>query len=98
MNSTLFIETINCTTSTLFAVCYGSKSSITQSMGVDTMKKSESRVYPQCCTSMYCGGFGEDCQNCRNKPIKDEFNQWVKEHKAVQADRIWNPTVYVSTI
>ena len=32
------------------------------------------RVYPACCTSMYCGK--SECGGCRNEPVLREFKAW----------------------
>lgn len=57
----------------------------------------KTRVFPSCCTSAFCGGFGDDCTACPHKPTKDAFKAWVKEHAAVVEDDIWCPTVYTAT-
>lgn len=56
---------------------------------------SETRVYPACCTSAFCGRI--ECTGCESKPILDEFNEWKERTAAVQADRIWSPNVYRPT-
>ncbi len=53
------------------------------------------RIYPQCCTSAFCGG-GEDCKTCRHKEVKEEFDQWVKDRDAYNPEPIWCPLVYVA--
>lgn len=58
----------------------------------------ETRQYPSCCTSMYCGNYGDSCNGCENKPVLDTFNSWKKETLAVQDDHIWNPNSYTATI
>lgn len=47
--------------------------------------RPESRVYPICCTSAYCGNFGAACSQCENKPVLDAFHSWVKRTKAKRA-------------
>lgn len=54
----------------------------------------ETRVYPMCCTSAYCGK--TNCEGCRNKETLDKFNEWKDRTNAQCADPIWCPTVYVS--
>ncbi len=57
------------------------------------------RTYPVSCQSMHCGKYGDSCNaTCVHKSTLDEFNQWVSDHKAVQADRIWSPTIYIATV
>jgi hypothetical protein len=53
------------------------------------------RIYPTCCTSLYCGGGGDDCKTCSNGPVLAEFNAWVAKTGAQPADPIWSPLVYV---
>lgn len=50
------------------------------------------RIYPLCCQSAFCGR--ADCTDCRNKPLLDEFKEWVKKTGAVVRDPIWNPSIY----
>lgn len=50
------------------------------------------RVYPICCTSMYCGS--SSCEGCRFKPILDEFKAWMERTGAVVTDPVWCPLVY----
>lgn len=59
--------------------------------------KKETRIYPTCCTSMYCGEV-ECPDNCKNLKYLNEFKQWVKEHNAIVEDKIYSPCVYTSTI
>lgn len=54
------------------------------------------RVYPACCTSMYCGK--SECGGCRNEPVLREFKAWQEATKAVKTDPIWNPTVWRATV
>lgn len=56
----------------------------------------ESKVYPMCCTSMYCGKYGDACNGCKHKPELDEFHEWVKLTGAAPADKTWSPLVYVT--
>lgn len=56
------------------------------------------RVYPQCCTSAYCGHGSEHCPGCRNAPTLEAFKAWRDAHQAVQADPVWAPLVYVATV
>ena len=55
-------------------------------------------IYPTCCTSMYCGSWGDSCNSCRNKPILDEFEDWKEKHKAKNEDLVWCPSVYTATV
>lgn len=56
---------------------------------------SETRVYPICCTSAYCGKI--DCPpTCRNLPELRSFKEWRERTDAQPADRIWSPLVYVA--
>ena len=66
---------------------------------IETRETRETRVYPSCCTSMYCCGVGvlDDCKGCRNKPTLDAFNAWVAKHGAIVEDDIWCPTVFTAT-
>jgi hypothetical protein len=58
---------------------------------------TRSRVYPTSCTSAYCGKI--NCPSeCQNKSELDAFEAWKAETKAVQADRIWSPNVYIATV
>lgn len=59
------------------------------------MAKGETRVFPSCCRSAFCGRL--ECGGCRHKPVLDEFNAWREETAAVVADRIWSPTVFRAT-
>lgn len=52
------------------------------------------RVYPSCCTSMYCGRI--ECAGCPNESILRDFKAWVAKHAAVVEDPIWCPTVYTA--
>jgi hypothetical protein len=47
-----------------------------------TTRFLESRIYPICCTSAYCGNYGESCNGCENKPALDEFRSWAKRTRA----------------
>lgn len=58
-------------------------------------RKGETRVYPTCCQSAYCGR--NDCEGCRNKPDLDAFFAWVEERAAVCTDKAWCPSVYTAT-
>jgi len=60
--------------------------------------KKETRIYPICCTSAYCGGGGDDCLTCRNKKELDSFNEWVERKQAICPDKIWSPLFYEATI
>ena len=54
----------------------------------------ETKLYPLCCTSMYCGR--EDCKGCESKPIKDDFESWRERTNAYKPDPIWCPRVWRS--
>ena len=58
----------------------------------------ETRFYPQCCTSAFCGGCGDDCLGCKFEATKNEFQGWVEKHEAVKPDPIWSPSLYQATI
>lgn len=60
-------------------------------------KGRASVIYPSCCTSAFCGKVEPACRTCPRRKTLDEFNQWVKDHKAVCADEIWSPHIYVET-
>lgn len=62
------------------------------------MSRQETRQYPSCCTSAYCGGTSEDCATCPNAVVLAEFKDWVARTNAVQVDCIWCPTLYVGTV
>jgi len=58
---------------------------------------TEIRHYPTSCLSMYCGEI--HCpDDCKFKPALDEFNSWKEKTKAIPADPIWSPGIYVSTV
>lgn len=61
-------------------------------------KKFETRMYPQCCTSAFCGGGGEDCLTCRFADQKNKFDEWATDNKAIQPDMIWSPSLYQATV
>lgn len=54
----------------------------------------QTRVYPQCCTSAFCGRGGDDCLTCLNRDVHEEFLAWVERTKASVTDKIWCPLVY----
>jgi hypothetical protein len=55
----------------------------------------QTRVFPTCCTSMYCGE--TECPTaCSNLPVLQEFKQWVADNNAVVKDPVWCPTVYTA--
>jgi len=58
----------------------------------------EERRYPSCCTSYYCGKFGDKCIGCSELPTLQRFKQWCEDHKAIQPDPIWCPGLYRATI
>ena len=60
--------------------------------------KRETRIYPMCCTSAYCGGGGDDCLTCQFKGELDSFNEWVERKQAICPDEIWCPLFYEATI
>lgn len=59
------------------------------------MAKGETRIYPTCCQSAYCGS--GDCKGCKNLPRLEEFTRWKKETEAVRPDWIWSPSVWEAT-
>jgi hypothetical protein len=60
-------------------------------------KPKEGRMYPMCCTSMYCGRGPESCPSCENWPTLRAFKGWRDEHKATRPDEIWSPLFWVAT-
>lgn len=59
------------------------------------MKRTETRLYPTCCTSNYCDKI--DCPTtCANLQKLQEFKAWKKRTNAVCADPIWSPNFYVA--
>lgn len=57
----------------------------------------ETRMYPICCTSAFCGGYGDSCRTCRNKPVLDEFKAWRERTAAVQKNPIWSRLFWTAT-
>jgi hypothetical protein len=55
----------------------------------------ETRAYPSCCTSAYCGK--SDCSGCPNHPKLKAFEAWRERTQAKQTDPIWCPTFYTAT-
>jgi hypothetical protein len=58
-------------------------------------RAGETRVYPSCCTSSYCGR--TDCSGCRNLPTLEEFKAWRAARAAIRTDETWCPTVWTAT-
>lgn len=58
----------------------------------------EKAIYPSCCQSASCGGYGDSCNSCKCYPILKSFNDWVSEKKAIVKDWVWSPSVYIATI
>ena len=57
---------------------------------------SETRVFPTCCTSAYCGKL--KCPaDCRNLSTLEDFKKWKEETAAECADPVWCPSVYTAT-
>lgn len=55
---------------------------------------TETRIFPQCCTSAFCGE--TDCpESCRSLPTLKEFREWKERTKATRPDHIWSPSVWV---
>lgn len=54
------------------------------------------RVYPSCCTLMYCGKI-ECPDTCKNLPVLQEFKAWKERTKALRKDPIWCPSVWTAT-
>jgi len=54
------------------------------------------RIYPICCTSMYCGKGSESCPTCRCYPTLQEFLEWVRINNATVTDPIWSPLAYTA--
>jgi len=63
----------------------------------EVVARADVRVYPICCTSMYCGDSGDACRGCRNEPELLAFKRWEAEQAAICSDSIWSPLVYRST-
>ena len=59
------------------------------------MEGRETRKYPACCTSAYCGA--TECGNCKCEPVLREFKEWRERTHATQPDRIWSPSVWVAS-
>jgi hypothetical protein len=57
----------------------------------------QTRTYPTCCTSAYCGKNSDACTTCENGPVLQEFNDWVESTGAKPVDPIWSPLVYKAT-
>ena len=62
------------------------------------MPRQETRVYPRCCTSMYCGKGPDSCPSCTNYKTNQAFKRWVQQTGAGVEDPVWCPTVYTATI
>ncbi|MDD5062959.1 MAG: hypothetical protein PHN44_11840, partial [Candidatus Marinimicrobia bacterium] len=68
------------------------------------MKINETRLYPLCCTSAYCGRVncdayahrGRQIPECQNKPVLERFRTWVEKTDAIIEDPIWCPRVYTA--
>lgn len=54
------------------------------------------RIYPESCTSAFCGTGGDACKQCAYYPDLQAFKRWVEENNAKPADPIWSPLVYVA--
>lgn len=63
----------------------------------DELPPRNTRVYPSCCTSAYCGKGPESCPACPNYPENQEFNAWRERTAAVCEDPIYCPSVYTAT-
>lgn len=46
----------------------------------------ETRVYPACCTSAFCGRI--DCSGCPNLPALESFQLWVRATQAKPSDAV----------
>ena len=55
----------------------------------------ERKMYPTGCLSASCGKI--DCTGCEQKPLLDEFKQWVKDHDAKRVDPVWVPNIWEAT-
>lgn len=55
----------------------------------------ETRRYPSCCTSAFCGA--EFCDGCAELPHLQAFNAWKERTAAVQPDPIWDRGRWVAT-
>jgi len=53
-------------------------------------------IYPQCCMSASCGGYGDDCTTCKSFPVLDSFKKWIAATGASVEDKIWSPSVYTA--
>lgn len=56
---------------------------------------NETRTYPACCTSAFCGRI--ECDGCKNLPVLTEFKEWRERTGATQPDSIWSPTIWQAT-
>ena len=56
--------------------------------------RANTRIYPACCTSAYCGNTSESCPTCECYPRLQEFKQWVADNNAKCVDPVWSPLVY----
>lgn len=56
------------------------------------------RTYPQVCTSMYCDKSGKECNaTCACYQALAQFKKWKEDHKAVQIDPVYHPSVWMAT-
>ena len=53
------------------------------------------RVYPQCCTSAFCGRL--DCTGCPKLSTLANSKAWREAHAAIQKDPVWCPSVWTAT-
>jgi len=58
-------------------------------------RAGETRVYPACCTSAYCGRSA--CDGCPNLPTLQAFKAWRDARAARQEDATWAPSVWIAT-
>ena len=56
----------------------------------------QSKLFPICCTSAYCGKI--NCPiSCKNLAELTKFKAWVEATSAIKTDPIWCPLVYTAT-
>jgi hypothetical protein len=61
------------------------------------MRDKNTRYYPTCCLSAYCGRGRSECGDCANLPRLREFEEWKERTAAVCVDPIWCRTLYRAT-
>ena len=59
--------------------------------------RKETVIFPQCCTSAYCG-IDYDCSTCMYRELNKEFHAWREKHRAIRLDEIRSPSVWTATV